>query len=114
MVGLAASSNQCIFTVIYLFERKTRTFRSSYANHQRSERASERTEGRKKEQTRNPFLQFYPSYNHVLVVLINVICILSKGLHVHGHGSTETYLTYVGQNMYELLVSFLFVDTKIL
>lgn len=26
-----------------------------------------------------------------------------KGLHVHGHGSTETYLTYVGQNMYELL-----------
>ncbi|KAJ7365547.1 Exportin-5 [Desmophyllum pertusum] len=26
-----------------------------------------------------------------------------KGLHVHGKGSTETYLTYIGQNMYELL-----------
>jgi len=26
-----------------------------------------------------------------------------KGLHVHGHGSTETYLTFTGQSMYELL-----------
>ena len=43
-------------------------------------------------------------------ILINelMLCVcLSQGLHVHGHCFTETYLTFTGQAMYELLVSFL-------
>lgn len=57
-------------------------------------------------QTRTHFLQYCQAQPHRVIVLINLIGILFQGLHVHGHGSTETYLTYVGQNMYELLVSF--------
>ena len=33
-----------------------------------------------------------------------------QGLHVHGQGYSETYLTYTGQAMYELLVSSLLLS----
>ena len=93
--------------VIQLFIRNTQTSRSLSANHQLNKLAMKPTNERQEiKQTRTHFLQYCQAQPHRVIVLINLIGILFQGLHVHGHGSTETYLTYVGQNMYELLVSF--------